>query len=167
MNERGLHNTIDYRNNDWYDVLMELTDGKGVDLITDPLGGKETKKAYKALRSTGRLGMFGMSTASSGPKGGLKGYWNMAKSALQMPFFHPIPLMNKNHGVFGVNLGHLWHEPDKAAQWTTSILDGVEEGWINPHVDTTFSFEEAGEAHRYIEERKNIGKVILVPERQN
>jgi NADPH:quinone reductase-like Zn-dependent oxidoreductase len=43
------------------------------------------------------------------------------------------------------------------------ILKGVEEGWIKPHVDRSFSFEEAGAAHQYLEERKNIGKVVLVP----
>ncbi|MDZ7716179.1 MAG: zinc-binding dehydrogenase [Balneolaceae bacterium] len=163
LKNRGLHHYIDYRNNDWFEELMKLTNDHGVDLITDPLGGKEWKRSYKALRATGRLGMFGISTASSGPKGGIKAYWNLIKTALQMPFFHPLSLLNKNRGVFGVNLGHLWHEPEKASRWTQSILQGVEEGWVNPHVDTTFTFEEAGEAHRYIEERKNIGKVILVP----
>ena len=142
---------------------MELTGSKGVDLITDPLGGKEWKKGYKALKSTGRLGMFGISTASGGPAGGLKSYWNMLKTAVQMPFFHPLSLINNNRGVFGVNLGRLWHEPEKAATWMRAILQGVETGWISPHVDTTFSFEEAGEAHRYIEERRNIGKVVLMP----
>lgn len=163
LNKRGLDYVIDYRNDDWYHVLMALTKDRGVDLITDPLGGKEWKRSYKALRSTGRLGMFGISTASSGPKGGLKAYWNMLKTVVQMPFFHPLSLLDNNRGVFGVNLGHLWHEPDKAASWMRAILQGVEDDWVKPHVDTTFSFEQAGEAHRYIEERKNIGKVILVP----
>jgi len=163
LKERGLHYYIDYRNRDWFEELMELTDGRGVDLITDPLGGKEWKRSYKALRATGRLGMFGISTASGGPEAGLKSYWNMIKTVIQMPFFHPLSLLNNNRGVFGVNLGHLWHEPDKAAAWMQAILEGVNEGWINPHVDTTFTFDEAGNAHRYIEERKNIGKVILVP----
>lgn len=163
LDHRGLDHAIDYRNNDWLDVIMELTGGRGVDLVTDPLGGKEWKRSYKALRATGRLGMFGVSTASEGPNAGVKSYWNMLKTAVQMPFFHPLSLLNKNRGVFGVNLGHLWHEGDKAARWTRSLLEGVEKGWINPHVDTTFTFEKAGEAHRYIEERQNIGKVILVP----
>ena len=163
LNERGLHHAIDYRNDDWYEVLMDLTSGKGVDLITDPLGGKEWKRGYKALRSTGRLGMFGISSASSGPEGGLSAYLSMAKTALQMPFFHPLSLLDNNRGVFGVNLGHLWHEPEKVQHWMRSILDGVEAGWINPYVDTTFTFNATGEAHRYIEERRNIGKVILVP----
>src|SRR5699024_4207084 len=127
------------------------------------LGGKEWKKGYKALKSTGRLGMFGISTASSGPAGGLKSYWNMLKTAMQMPFFHPLSLINNNRGVFGVNLGRLWHEPEKAATWMRYNLHGVERGRITLHVDITFSLEEAGEAHRYIEERKNIVKIILVP----
>jgi NADPH:quinone reductase-like Zn-dependent oxidoreductase len=57
----------------------------------------------------------------------------------------------------------MWHEPEKVAVWMRDILGGVEEGWVNPYVDRSFSFDEAGEAHRYLEERKNIGKVVLVP----
>lgn len=161
--ERGLHHAIDYRNDDWYEVLMELTGGRGVDLVTDPLGGKEWKRGYKALCPSGRLGMFGISTASTGPEGGLRAWWNLARTALQMPIFHPLSLLNNNRGVFGVNLGHLWGEQKKANTWMEAILQGVDEGWISPHVDATFPFAEAGEAHRYIEERRNIGKVILVP----
>lgn len=161
--DRGLDYAIDYRNNDWYKQLMELTDGKGVELITDPLGGKEWKRSYKSLRATGRLGMFGISSASEGTSGGLGAMWSMLKTVVQMPFYHPLSLLNKNRGVFGVNLGHLWHEPKKAQTWMQQILKGVDEGWINPHVDATFRFDDVAEAHRYIEERKNIGKVILVP----
>jgi len=163
LDERGLDYAIDYRNKDWYEELMKLTNGRGVELITDPLGGKEWRRSYKALRATGRLGMFGISSASEGTKGGFRGMWNMLKTVLQMPFYHPLPLLNKNRGVFGVNLGHLWHEPEKARIWMKRLLVGAEEGWIHPHVDRTFSFDEIADAHRYIENRKNIGKVILVP----
>ncbi|NGP89723.1 zinc-binding dehydrogenase [Fodinibius halophilus] len=163
LRERGLDYAIDYRNKDWFEELMALTDDRGVELITDPLGGKEWKRSYKALRATGRLGMFGISTASDSSSGGIKAMWNMLKTVVQMPFYHPLPLLNKNRGVFGVNLGHLWHEPEKANVWVNKLLEGVEEGWLRPHVDTTFTFDEVGDAHRYIEERKNIGKVILVP----
>jgi len=163
LRDRGLDFAIDYRNKDWYEEIMSLTDGKGVELVTDPLGGKEWKRSYKVLRGTGRLGMFGISSASEGTEGGLKGLWNMAKTVVGMPLFHPLPLLNKNRGVFGVNLGHLWHEQEKARLWMDKLLKGVEEGWVNPYVDTTFSFDNVAEAHRYIEERKNIGKVILIP----
>lgn len=161
--ERGLDHAIDYRNDDWYKKLMALTDGEGVEMIADPLGGKEWKRSYKALRATGRLGMFGVSSASEGTKGGIQGMWNMLKTVLQMPIFHPLGLINNNRGVFGVNLGHLWHEQEKSEIWIDYIMDGVNEGWIKPHVDRTFTFDEIADAHRYIEERQNIGKVILLP----
>jgi len=163
LRDRGLDYAIDYRNKDWYEELMALTEGNGVELITDPLGGKEWKRSYKALRATGRLGMFGISSASEGSSGGIKGMWNMLKTVVQMPFYHPLPLLNKNRGVFGVNLGHLWHELEKANTWVNELLQGVEDGWVNPHVDKTFAFDEIADAHRYIEERRNIGKVILEP----
>ncbi|HAF13036.1 MAG TPA: alcohol dehydrogenase, partial [Blastocatellia bacterium] len=68
-----------------------------------------------------------------------------------------------NRGVFGLNLGHMWHEPEKVAEWVQAIMVGVNEGWIQPHVDKAFSFAQAGDAHAYMESRRNIGKVVLVP----
>lgn len=71
--------------------------------------------------------------------------------------------MGRNRGVFGLNLGHLWNEGDKIVNWMSEILRGINEDWIRPHVDHTFTFDEIAEAHRYIEARKNIGKVVLTP----
>ncbi|MDQ2920514.1 MAG: medium chain dehydrogenase/reductase family protein [Acidobacteriota bacterium] len=160
LRDRGLDHPIDYRNQDWLPVLKQLTNGRGVELVIDPIGGGHWKKSYAALRTTGRLGMFGVSTASAN---GLKGKLKLIKAALQMPRFHPLGLLNKNRGVFGLNLGHLWHEPEKVAEWVQAIMAGVSEGWIRPYVDKAFPFEQAAEAHSYIESRKNIGKVVLVP----
>ena len=160
LTERGLDHAIDYRNQDWQPQLMQLTNGRGVDLIIDPIGGAHWKKSYNALRHTGRLGMFGVSTASAN---GISGKLKMLKAVVQMPRFHPLGLLNKNRGVFGLNLGHMWHEPEKVALWMRDILRGVDEEWINPHVDQAFSFDDVGKAHRRLEERKNIGKVVLTP----
>jgi NADPH:quinone reductase-like Zn-dependent oxidoreductase len=160
LTDRGLDHPIDYRKQDWGPQLMQLTNGRGVDLIIDPIGGVHWKKSYNALRHTGRLGMFGVSTASAN---GISGKLKMLKAVVQMPRFHPLGLLNKNRGVFGLNLGHMWHEPEKVALWMRDILRGVEEEWINPHVDQALSFDDVGKAHRRLEERKNIGKVILVP----
>ena len=160
LRDRGLDHPIDYRNHDWLPVLLELTGGRGVELVIDPIGGAHWKKSYRALRHTGRLGMFGVSAGSAN---GLRGKMKMIKAALQMPRFHPLGLLNRNRGVFGLNLGHIWHEPEKVTEWFDAIVKGTEQGWIRPHVDKSFSFEEAAAAHSYLEERKNIGKVVLVP----
>lgn len=160
LRQRGLNYPIDYRNQDWLPALKDLTNGRGVELVIDPIGGSHWKKSYAALRTTGRLGMFGVSTASAN---GLKGKFKLVKAALQMPRFHPLGLLNKNRGVFGMNLGHMWHEQEKVSEWVQAIMAGVAAGWIKPHVDKTFSFDQAGDAHSYMESRKNIGKVVLVP----
>jgi NADPH:quinone reductase-like Zn-dependent oxidoreductase len=160
LRERGLDHPIDYRTQDWFPVVKNLTGGRGVELVIDPIGGSHWKKSYRALRHTGRLGMFGVSVASAN---GLKGKLKLLKAAVQMPRFHPLGLLNNNRGVFGLNLGHLWHEPEKVVEWVQALMEGVQEGWIRPHVDRVFSFEQAGLAHSHIESRKNIGKVVLVP----
>lgn len=161
LKERGVDHCVDYRNQDWSAEIQRITQDRGVELVIDPLGGNHWQKSYEALRSTGRLGMFGISTAS---KTGWAGKLKLLKTAAQMPFFHPISLMNQNKAVFGVNMGRLWHEPDKIRLWMQSILEGVAQGWINPHIDQVFTFHQAAEAHRYLEERRNKGKVVLIPE---
>src|SRR5581483_3591777 len=148
LKERGLDHAIDYRNQDWLPVVI------------DPLGGDSWKKSYRALRATGRMGVFGMSVASAS---GLSGKLRALKAVLQMPRYNPLGLMNRNKGVFGLNLGHMWGEGEKVRGWTMEIMRGVAEGWIRPHVDRAFPFDQIAEAHRHMEGRKNIGKVVLVP----
>ena len=137
---------------------MRLTEGRGVELILDPLGGGHWRKSYKALRATGRLGMFGASNAAASR---LPWPLNLLSVAASMPCFHPLSLMSANKAVFGVNLGHLWEEGAKVRAWGDTLLAGVAEGWVRPHVDRTFPLDAAGEAHAYIEARHNKGKVVL------
>ena len=157
---QGLEEAVDYRKEDWEKEVMKRTGGKGVELIIDPIGGTNWLKDYRLLRSTGRMGVFGISSATESRFGRVPA---LLKLLTQVPALNPISLMNQNRGVFGVNLGHLWNEAEKVHGWVLDLLTGVREGWIKPHVDKTFLFSEAAQAHRYIEERRNMGKVLLVP----
>jgi len=159
LRKRGLDHPIDYRKHDFLASVLALTNGRGLELIIDPIGGKNWKKSYNALRSTGRLGMFGVSTVTESTAGKVVQF---AKLLLHTPWFNPLRLMNANKSVFGVNLGHMWREREKISAWMNEIIKGIEDGWIRPHVDRSFPFEQAGEAHTYIEARKNIGKIVLV-----
>ncbi|MBN1153583.1 zinc-binding dehydrogenase [candidate division KSB1 bacterium] len=160
LKSKGLDHALAYQDGDWYQRLMEITDNKGVELIVDPIGGENWRLNYKALRSTGRLGVFGISNVS---QSGKINYCRLLMTLLRKPKFDPIHLMNRNRGVFGVNMGHLWHEVDKIREWMRQLLDGVEDGWINPHIDSTFPLQEVASAHLYLEQRKNMGKVLLIP----
>ncbi len=159
LKAHGLHHAIDYRSGDWTIEVKRLTNGRGVELVLDPIGGGHWRKSYAALRPTGRLGMFGVSSMSGG---GALAKAQMIAAGLAMPFFHPLSLMGGNRGVFGVNVGHLWDETGKIRAWMEHILEGVAEGWVRPHIDRAFPLAEAGAAHAHIEARRNIGKVALV-----
>jgi NADPH:quinone reductase-like Zn-dependent oxidoreductase len=64
--------------------------------------------------------------------------------------------------VFGVNLGHLWGEFDRMRNWMDQL--GLwENSVIDPGIARVFSFDEAAAAHHFIQDRKNVGKVLLKP----
>jgi len=155
----GYEKLFDYRSGDWEKEVAIASEQKGVDLILDPIGGKNWKKSYRALGPAGRLGAYGVSSVKASAAGVL----SFLPMVIQMPWFQFISLMNANKGVFGVNLGHMWSASHKADAWMKEVLKGAEEGWIRPHVDKVFSFEEAVQAHQYMADRKNIGKVLLRP----
>lgn len=158
--QRGLHQAIDYRNRDFEDVVQDLTGGRGVNLILDPVGGKNWPKNYRLLAPSGRLVHFGVSSMALGKRRSLL---NLLRMLVWLPFYTPIKLMNDNKAVMGVNLGHLWERADLLQTWLRQIVAWYDEALFRPHVDRTFKFENAAEAHHYIQDRKNIGKVLLIP----
>jgi NADPH:quinone reductase-like Zn-dependent oxidoreductase len=162
IRSRGLKHPIDYRTRDYEEEVLRLTGGRGVDLILDPIGGDSWKKGLRLLAPTGRLVCFGMSSVATGKERSLI---SGLKALASIPWFqvNPMSLMNGNKGVLGVNLGHMWDEADRLGDWMERILGWFAEGKVRPHVDRTFRFDEAPAAHAYIQERRNIGKVLLAP----
>jgi NADPH:quinone reductase-like Zn-dependent oxidoreductase len=71
--------------------------------------------------------------------------------------------MHENKGVAGVNMGRLWDQREMTLQAFTELLKLYEQGRIKPHIDRSFPFEQAAEAHGYIEAGQNVGKVVLTP----
>jgi len=162
LRHNGVDYPIDYRNEDFVEVIKEITNDLGVEIVLDAIGGKHWKRSYNALRSTGRLLMFGVSSMAQSKRRSL---YDSLKMFLGIPIlhFHPVKLINENKGVLGVNIGHLWHEGAMVAEWATQLIMWANEGKIRPVVDRTFSFENAHQAHHYIQDRKNRGKVCLNP----
>lgn len=160
LRERGLEHPIDYRNYDYERVVMELTRNKGVDIVLDSLGGKHWQKNYRLLKPTGRLIYFGASSMVTKAR---RSRWGMAKTLLYLPFHTPLKLMNDNKAVMGVNLGHMWEHAYLMRDWMAQIVAWYDEALFRPYVDKVYKFEEAASAHRYIQERKNVGKVLLKP----
>jgi synaptic vesicle membrane protein VAT-1 len=157
---RGLKGAIDYRNQDYGRSLLEFTRGRGVDLILDLLGGAHWRKNYLLLAPTGRLVHLGVSTVVSGKRRSL---WHLFKLVANVPFYTPLRLMKDNKAIAGVNLPLVWQHADLIRPWQEQIIAWYDEALFRPHIDRTFKLSQAAEAHHYLEDRKNIGKVVLVP----
>jgi synaptic vesicle membrane protein VAT-1 len=71
--------------------------------------------------------------------------------------------MNANHSVSGVNIGHLWKRVALLREELDALLTLWRAGSVKPRIDAVFPFDAAAQAHQRITERRNTGKVILVP----
>jgi NADPH:quinone reductase-like Zn-dependent oxidoreductase len=160
LREMGVSHCIDSRSQDFEAEVRRLTGGRGVDIVLDAVGGESFRKSYRCLASLGRLFVFGVSSFAPGSRrslvSALVGLW-------RTPAFKPIHLMNSNRGVFGVNLGHLWDRTDELRTMLDALVGLFADGSFEPVVDRSFGFDEAAAAHRYIQDRRNFGKVLLKP----
>lgn len=160
IRENGCTHPIDYRTTDYVAEVRRLTGGKGVNIVLDALGGKDWKKGYDLLRPVGRLVAFGFANMASGET---RSIFNMIRQALGVPLFTPLGMMDKNRLVAGVNMGGFWDDLEIIREELEDVVRLYREGAIKPHVGETFPFERAADAHRALGERRNVGKVLLVP----
>jgi len=137
-------------------VLREGPIDGPFDIILDPTGASALARDFGLLRAGGRIILFGASEFVTGRSRNLVG---TAWRYLKRPKLDPYELPNRNCGIYGLNMLRYPRETSRAAM--EKILAGAEEGWIRPHVGATFPLEKVAEAHAYIQDRKNIGKVVL------
>jgi NADPH:quinone reductase-like Zn-dependent oxidoreductase len=162
---QGVAHAIDYRSQDFEAEAMRITDGEGVDLIIDALGPTSFRKDYRLLRPGGRLVMYGLSEATkeSGRDlpAALKSLAKMPWATI--PWWKSLALMNENKGVFGLNMLKWWEREGSLDRVTEPLMADLEAGRLEPVVAEAFPFERAGEAHEFIAQRRNVGKVVLFP----
>lgn len=154
----GVEHAIDYRHADVAAEVRKLTHGRGVDVILDPIGGRSFTTSYRMLAPLGRLIIFGLSSAAPAEQRSL---WRAFRAWMTTPRFDPMSLINRNRGVFGLHVGHLWDERPQLAPLMDMLVNELRAGRITPVVARTFPLERAADAHRFIQSRSNIGKVVL------
>ena len=154
----GVDHAIDYRHANVAEEVKKLTRGRGVDVILDPIGGRSFTDSYRMLAPLGRLVIFGLSAAATGER---RSVWRALHAWLTTPRFNPLSLINRNRGVFGLNMGHLWDERRHLASTMEMLISELRAGRITPVVARTFPLDRAADAHRFIQSRGNIGKVVL------
>ncbi|MGH2992667.1 MAG: synaptic vesicle VAT-1 family membrane protein [Solirubrobacterales bacterium] len=162
---QGVDHAIDYRSQDFAEEVLRITGGEGVDVIIDALGPASFRKDYRILRQGGRLIMYGLADVQTGDKRNVPA---VLRNLAQMPFatvpwWKSLSMMKENKGIFGLNMLHWWQEEGNLDRVVEPVVAALEAGDLTPVVAESFSFERAGDAHQFIQDRRNIGKVVLVP----
>jgi NADPH:quinone reductase-like Zn-dependent oxidoreductase len=162
---QGVDHPIDYRSRDFAEEVRRITGGQGIDVAFDALGPSSFRKDYRLLRPGGRLIMYGASEVQTGESRSVAtALRTLAKSPFSsMPWWKGLGLMNENKGVFGLNMLSWWEVEGTLDRVIEPLIPALQEGALKPIVAEAFPFDRAADAHRFIAERRNIGKVVLVP----
>ena len=123
----------------------EFAERVRADVVVDPVGGPVFTQSLATLNPLGTIIAIGFAA----------GTWEDVNPAL---------IVGRNFGVQGFYLGRLMrHRPDVVHEAVREIVDLWERGEVRPVVGASFPLERVADAHRLIEERKHVGKVVLVP----
>jgi NADPH:quinone reductase-like Zn-dependent oxidoreductase len=155
----GVDHPIDYRTKDFVEEVRRITgEQEPLDLVMDAIGGKSWKKSFSLLRAGGRLIPFGAAEVISGER---RNIIAGARTLVQTPRFNPIKLASQSKAVIGLNMLTLWDAKGSLDEYIEPLQEWVAAGKLRPVVAEAFPLERGPDAHRFLLERKNVGKVVL------
>jgi NADPH:quinone reductase-like Zn-dependent oxidoreductase len=139
----GMDHGIDYREQDIAQSVMELTDGRGADLVIDMAGGTSLAPLLGGMAYRGRLALTGMASGA-------------------MPSVSFADLVPRNLTVMGVLLAREIHGP-RVHRIVAEIMEQVRAGDLTMPIDSIFPLSDAATAHRHVEQGHPFGRVLLHP----
>jgi NADPH:quinone reductase len=140
--ESGADHVILYTKQDFAEEAKKLTGGNGVDYVIDGVGKTTFTKNLEALRVRGWTTVFGMASGVADP-------------------VVPNNLMTKSLTISGGALFNYLLTRDELILRASDLFNGLREGWLKLKIRRVFPLEQAGEAHRLLENRQSVGKFIL------
>lgn len=141
----GCDHPINYVEADFAERVDDVTDGEGVDLVLDGVGGDVFERSLDALAHFGRLVFYGV--ASGDP-----------------PAADMTRVLFENTELVGFHLGQATrHDPGKAMAPVPELIQLLSTGEIAVQLGESFALEDAAAAHEHIEDRESLGKIVLEP----
>jgi NADPH2:quinone reductase len=141
----GADEVIDYRTENVRDRIRDMTDGKGADVVFDPVGGPAFDACVRAIGWEGRILVIGFASG------------DIPKVATNL-------ILVKNFSVVGVVFGeHSWRFPADSRQRLTRLLGHYRDGAFSPRVYKTYPFRDVAAALANLSERRVTGKIVLTP----
>ncbi|WDF48900.1 SDR family NAD(P)-dependent oxidoreductase [Paenibacillus sp. KACC 21273] len=143
----GVDHVINYREVDFEQQIRQLTNGQGVDMILNTLSGDALQKGLNSLASNGS-------------------YIEIAMTALKSAKAIDLSQMGSNQSFYSLDLRKLsLEQPERLVDYYQEMVDWIEKGVIVPHIGQLFRFDQLQAAYRNIENRENIGKIVVtIPE---
>ena len=142
VKELGLEHGINYKRNDYQEVVMNLTRGEGVDAVFEMLGGEHTAKSLRCLRDFGRVIQYGTATG-------------------KQPQLDVRALYAKSASVQGLWLTYLSQKREIMEPAWQQLSAWAAQGQLTPQIGQVFPLARAADAYKLLDEGKNYGKVVL------
>jgi NADPH2:quinone reductase len=140
----GADAAISYDEPGWTEQVLELTSGRGVDVLIESIGGEVFGQNFDALATFGRYLLLGSTRGPGEP-------------------FAPRRLMTKSQALIGFYLPVFYDRPELIGNALRFLADGVKTGQITPRVEEVLPLSQAAEAHRRLERREVRGLIVLDP----
>lgn len=145
--ELGCDEVIIYSQASFVDAVRALTNGKGVSVVYDSVGKDTYEGILNCLAPRGMLVLWGNASGA-------------------VPPIDPLTLMNKGSlYLTRPTLGHYIATREELAWRVSDLFRWIAEGKLRVRIDKTFALRDAAEAHRYLESRATMGKILLRPPR--
>ncbi|WP_368504813.1 zinc-binding alcohol dehydrogenase family protein [Alkalihalophilus sp. As8PL] len=142
--ELGADVLINYTEDNWYEQVLDATNGRGVNVALEMAGGRVFIDTLKCLATFGRLVVYGVASGEQSP-------------------FNPSSLMARNQSVIGFFLPQIMRKPRLLQSSMKELLGYVGSGQLKLQIGGTYPLEEAAEVHSLMQGRKTTGKLILKP----
>ena len=153
---QGADYVINYRKEDFSNVVRSTLGDKGLDIAFDSVGGKVFKKSLRLLGKGGRLVAYGAADIT---------HANLFKKISILRAFgkiKPIPLLMSSRGLIGVNVLRIAdHQPQILAKAFKEVGDMYVAGKLQPIVGGVFDHTELARAHAHLESRESVGKIVI------
>jgi NADPH:quinone reductase-like Zn-dependent oxidoreductase len=162
---QGAHHGFNYTTSDFAGEIRRLTRGEGIDVVMDSVGGSVYAKSWKLLAPMGRYIILGIAAVTG--KGGLNYLKAAGVLASMLPIFRSM-LISRNKAIMGFNLGTLKGKEAYFREAAHEIQQLYRKGVFKPLIGRVFPFEQIVEAHRFLQMRQSVGKVVVrvdLPER--
>ncbi len=152
----GVHHPINYSIQDFELETKTITNGNGLDVIFDAVGGLSVKKGFRSLGPGGRIVCYGASDMSN------KNIFSKVAAAVNFGIYHPVMFMVASKSMLGINMLKIAdNKPALIQRCLKAVIKLTEEGVFSPMPAKIYPANEIVSAHECLEKRKSIGKIAL------